>query len=65
MTHHALIQKKTTLSFTGACECGRWSRLSLGRDLTAQATLTGWYLVHVEEAKADAKAEAKLRAVLS
>jgi hypothetical protein len=65
LTHHSLIQKKTTLSFTGTCECGKWSRLVLGRDMFTQAELQTEYHLHVRTAKAEARAEAALRAVLS
>jgi hypothetical protein len=65
LTHHALIQKKTTYSFTGECACGKWSRLVMGRDHFAQAEIKTEYRMHTMVAKAEARAEAALRAVLS
>ena len=64
MTHHALTQKKELYAFRGLCECGKFSRVVMGRDLTAQADLREMYLLHVKVAKAEARAEAALRAAL-
>jgi len=55
LSHHALTQKKELYAFRGLCDCGKFSRVVMGRDLTAQSELREMYLLHVKVAKADAK----------